>query len=32
MENGIRHNTLLYDIVLDNKTPEDYYIDFEIPV
>ena len=30
-EDEIKHNTLLYDIVLDNKIPEDYHIDFEIP-
>lgn len=26
-----KHSTLLYDIVLDDEVPEDYYIDFEIP-
>lgn len=30
-EAGKRHSTLLYDIVLDDEVPEDYYIDFEIP-
>ena len=30
-EDGRRHSTLLYDIVLDNKVPEEYHIDFEIP-
>ncbi len=30
-ENGVKHPTLLYDIVLDNEVPEDYHIDFEIP-
>lgn len=30
-EDGKRHLTLLYDIVLDDEVPEDYYIDFEIP-
>lgn len=30
-EDGKRHSTLLYDIVLDDEFPEDYYIDFEIP-
>lgn len=30
-EDGKKHQTLLYDIVLDNEVPEDYYIDFEIP-
>lgn len=30
-EDGKKHSTLLYDIVLDNEVPEDYYIDFEIP-
>lgn len=30
-EDGKRHSTLLYDIVLDDEVPEDYYIDFEIP-
>ena len=30
-EGGKRHSTLLYDIVLDDEVPEDYYIDFEIP-
>lgn len=29
-EDGVKHLTLLYDIVLDNEVPEDYYIDFEI--
>ena len=29
-EDGKKHSTLLYDIVLDNEVPEDYYIDFEI--
>lgn len=30
-EDGKRHSTLLYDIILDDEVPEDYYIDFEIP-
>lgn len=30
-EDGKKHQTLLYDIVLDDEVPEDYYIDFEIP-
>lgn len=30
-ENGIKHPTLLFDIVLDNAVSEDYHIDFEIP-
>ena len=30
-ENGIKHPTLLFDIVLDDAVPEDYHIDFEIP-
>ncbi len=30
-EDGVKHLTLLYDIVLDNEVPEDYYMDFEIP-
>lgn len=30
-EDGKKHLTLLYDIVLDDEVPEDYYIDFEIP-
>lgn len=30
-EDGKKHPTLLYDIVLDNKVPEEYHIDFEIP-
>ena len=30
-ENEIKHPTLLFDIVLDDAVPEDYYIDFEIP-
>lgn len=30
-EDGKRHLTLLYDIVLDDEVPEDYYVDFEIP-
>lgn len=30
-ENGVKHPTLLYDIVLDKEVPEEYYIDFEIP-
>ena len=29
-ENGTKHPTLLFDIVLDNEVPEDYHIDFEI--
>lgn len=30
-ENGTKHPTLLFDIVLDDAIPEDYHIDFEIP-
>jgi superfamily II DNA or RNA helicase len=30
-EDGKKHPTLLYDIVLDDEVPKDYYIDFEIP-
>ena len=30
-EDGRKHSTLLYDIVLDDKVPEEYHIDFEIP-
>lgn len=30
-EDGKKHPTLLYDIVLDDEVPEDYHIDFEIP-
>ena len=30
-EDGKKHPTLLYDIVLDDKVPEEYHIDFEIP-
>lgn len=30
-EDGRRHSTLLYDIVLDDIVPEEYHIDFEIP-
>lgn len=30
-ENGRKHPTLLFDIVLDNEVPEEYYVDFEIP-
>lgn len=30
-EDDRRHSTLLYDIVLDDKVPEEYHIDFEIP-
>ncbi|MCR4581349.1 MAG: DEAD/DEAH box helicase family protein [Bacilli bacterium] len=29
-ENGTKHPTLLYDIILDNEVPEEYHIDFEI--
>lgn len=29
-EDGVKHSTLLYDIVLDNEVPEDYYMDFKI--
>lgn len=29
-EYGNEHKTLLYDIVLDEKIPEDYFVDFEI--
>ena len=30
-EDGKRHSTLLFDIILDNEVPEDYWVDFEIP-
>ena len=30
-ENGKKYPTLLFDIVLDNAVPSDYYLDFEIP-
>ena len=30
IENGVKHPTLLYDIVLDNEVPEIYHVDFEI--
>lgn len=30
-ENGIKSKTLLTDIILDNKVPKEYYLDFEIP-
>ena len=30
-ENGVRYDTLLFDIELDNEVPEEYHIDFEIP-
>lgn len=30
-EEGQRHSTLLYDIVLDHNIPEDYFVDFEVP-
>lgn len=30
-EDGKRHPTLLFDIILDNEVPEDYWVDFEIP-
>lgn len=30
-EDGIKHPTLLFDIILDKEVPEDYYVDFEIP-
>ena len=30
-ENGIRHNALIFDILLDSEIPEIYNIDFEIP-
>ncbi len=29
-ENGVKHPTLLFDIVLDNEVPEEYHVDFEI--
>jgi hypothetical protein len=29
-DNGRKHNTLLFDIILDNEVPEVYYTDFEI--
>ena len=30
-ENGVKHPTLLFDIILDNEVPEEYFVDFEIP-
>ena len=30
-EDGVRHPTLLFDIILDNEIPEEYFVDFEIP-
>ncbi len=30
IENGICHKTLLTDIILDNKVPEEYYLDYGI--
>lgn len=30
-EDGRKHPTLLYDIILDDEVPEEYHIDFEIP-
>lgn len=30
-ENGKKYPTLLFDIVLDNPVPKDYFLDFEIP-
>lgn len=30
-EDGKKHPTLLFDIVLDTPVPKDYYLDFEIP-
>ena len=30
-EQGVKHPTLLYNIILDNEVPEDYFVDFEIP-
>ena len=30
-ENGVKHQTLLFDIILDNEVPEEYHLDFEIP-
>lgn len=30
-EDGKQHPTLLFDIVLDHRVPEDYFLDFEIP-
>ena len=32
LENGIKHRTKLYDIKLDTLVPEEYNIDFEIPI
>ena len=32
IENNIRHSTKLYDIKLDTPVPEEYNIDFEIPI
>ena len=29
--NGNAYKTLLFDILLDNEVPEEYFIDFEIP-
>ena len=30
-EDGKRYPTLMFDIILDNRIPKDYYLDFEIP-
>ncbi len=30
IENGVCHKTLLTDIILDNKVPEEYYLDYGI--
>lgn len=30
-EDGKRYPTLMFDIILDNRVPKDYYLDFEIP-
>lgn len=31
-ENGQKHPTLLFDILLDHTVPEEYHLDFEIPL
>jgi hypothetical protein len=30
-EKGQKYPTLLFDVILDNKVPSEYYLDFEIP-
>ena len=29
-EDGVKHPTLLFDIILDNEVPKEYFVDFEI--